>query len=281
MPMGERCGGEPRGAREQPVAGHSRPDRGSRQVARLLRVAADERQVAGQGVVVDELPAVGEYRDVPVGQRRLGADHATRQPGAERKRVLLRVGVRTGNRGRPGKCHQVREGLAFQPAVVEHLEVERVDNVVLLTKQQRAVAVIDSSGVAIAAPGVDLLPGGECGAVNDARAVELLQLRHATGDVGLMHRGLVLEDLLLHDEKRCLIETEITRRAARQSPRRPPERCDHRLAYRVGYQPEVAEPGVEGRPDHAGHAGPQQVRVIQEQLTVIAVNSLHDLPVFS
>ena len=41
-----------------------------------------------------------------------------------------------GHRGRPGQRQQVGERRTLQPAVAEHLEVEPVDNVMLLTEQQ-------------------------------------------------------------------------------------------------------------------------------------------------
>jgi hypothetical protein len=240
---------------------------------------ADKPEVARQSVVVDELPAVGEYRDVPVGQRCPGVNRAAWQLRGERERIALRVGVSAGNRGRPSQCQQVRERRALRPAVPEHLAVEPVDNVILLAEQQRTVAASHRSRVAVAAAGVDLLPGRERGKVDDARAVELFQLRQATGEVGLMHGGLVLEDLLLHGEKHRLVETQITRGVVGQPPRRPPKHRDHRLAHRIGHEPKVGEPGVEGRADHARHASPQQKGVLQEQAAVVAVDSLHDPPV--
>src|SRR5262249_58694741 len=102
------------------------------------------------------------------------------------RRVWFGVGVRTGNRGRSGESQQVGERRAAKPAAAEHLEVEPVDNVMLLTEQQRPVAIGHSSLVAVAAPCVDLPPGREGGQVDDARGVELLDLRQATGEVGLM-----------------------------------------------------------------------------------------------
>src|SRR6516162_7523142 len=93
-------------------------------------------------------------------------------PSASGVRALIAPrGSCAGNRGRPGKCYQVGEHRARQPAVAEHLDVEPIDDVMLLAEKQRAVAMSNSSQVAAAASGVDLPPGRECGEVDDARMV--------------------------------------------------------------------------------------------------------------
>ena len=61
--------------------------------------------------------------------------------------------------------------------VPEHLEVETVDDVELLAEQQRAVAALDQRRIVRRLAAVDLPPGLERGRVDDARRVELLDLR--------------------------------------------------------------------------------------------------------
>jgi hypothetical protein len=106
---------------------------------------------------------------------------------------------------------------------------------VLLAEQQRPVAVGDGIGGGGEAACVNLPPGLQRGCVDDPGAVELLDLRHPAGQVGLVHHRLVLEDLL-HDQERRLVEAEITRGA--------PEHRGHRFAHGVREHSQVPEAGV-------------------------------------
>ena len=106
--------------------------------------------------------------------------------------------------------------------VPEHLDVEPIDDVELLAKQQRTVAPINEGGVVVAA-GVDLPPGLQGGRVDDPSAVNLLDLRQSVGNVRLVHRRLILEDLLLHREKRRLVEAEVAGATPREVGRDPPQ----------------------------------------------------------
>ena len=78
VPARQRGGDQPAGEREQPVAGRALGDWGGHQRARLARMVAHEGEVVRQRVVVDQLPAVREHRDVAVGQRRSHTDRGSR-----------------------------------------------------------------------------------------------------------------------------------------------------------------------------------------------------------
>src|SRR5207247_2459293 len=130
-------------------------------------------------------------------------------------RVLLGKRVRARNRRRAEQRQRVGEQRTFGPAASEHVLVEAVDDVELLAEQQRAVATRDERAIAVA-PGFDLAPRVERRGIDDAGAVELLDARHAAAEIRLVHRRLVLEDLLLHPEKRRLVEVEIAGRLSSQ-----------------------------------------------------------------
>ena len=184
-------------------------------------------------------------------------------------RVSTRSGYRCGkgpgpgHRRRSGQRQQVGERPAKRPPVGKHSGVVPVDDVVLLAEQQRPVAVGDGIGRGVAAACVDLPPGLERGCVDDPGAVKLLDLRHPAGQVGLVHRRLVLEDLFLHDQERRLVKAQITRRAPGQPPRCPPERRDQRPAHGIREHSQVPEAGVKCRADHGCQTSPLQVGVLE------------------
>jgi hypothetical protein len=149
----------------------------------------------------------------------------------------------------------------------------------LLAKQQRPVAVGDGIGGGVAATCVDPSPGLQRGCVDDPGLVKLLDLRHPARQVGLVHHRLVLEDLFLHGQERRLVKAQITRSAPGQPPRCPPEYRDHRLAHGVREHSQIPEAGIKSRADHGRQARPLQVRVLDEQPPVVAVNRLHGPPV--
>src|SRR5512132_3267637 len=161
----------------------------------------------------------------------------------------------------------------------QHLEVEPINYVKLLAEQQRAVAAIDQRGVVRFVAAVDLPPGLEGSRVDDSQVIELLDPGEAVRDVRLVHRGLVLEDLLLHPEKCRLVETQIGHGALGEASYGSSEHRDRRLARGVREESEFVEAGVEGRADQARHAGPFEVRMREEQLPVVVVDSLDRAPV--
>ena len=149
----------------------------------------------------------------------------------------------------------------------------------LLAEQQCPVAIGDRIGGGAAAACVDLPPGLQRGRVDDPGPVQLLDLRHPAGQVGLVHHRLILEDLFLHGQERRLVKAEITGGTPGQPPRCPAERRDHRFAHGVREHSQVPEAGVKSRADHGRQASPLQVGVLDEQPPVVAVDSLDRPPV--
>ena len=78
----------------------------------------------------------------------------------------------------------------------DHLDVEAVDDLVLLTKQKRPVS--RPNGIALAA--VNLLPRLRCHLVNDPGLAQRPDCVHACPEVGLVHQRLIgRTDLCLFD----------------------------------------------------------------------------------